>query len=169
MSASAYEPYVISVDATVVNARLAALPDVLLDEMVPAVVESQLLLEREIKERTPTSGAGTLRDSMGALPVMLTESAVRGEVGSALSYALPVELGSRPHRPPIEPLADWVRRKLGKPADEARGIAFGIAAKIAQHGTPAHHMASEGLKATQAQIQELLEAAASRAVSRVGQ
>lgn len=160
-------PYEVSIDTTAVDAALAGASRAILDEMVPAIAEAQMLLEREIKERAPTSGAGTLRDSIGALPIVIGESAVRGEVGSALPYAVPVELGSRPHRPPIEPLADWVRRKLGKRGKEARGIAFAIANKIARDGTRPRHMATEALAATQAQILEMLAAAAERGIRMV--
>ncbi|MBS7539756.1 HK97 gp10 family phage protein [Ancylobacter lacus] len=163
------EPTLISTNFPVIDARLSAAPDILLEEMVPGVVEGQLLLEREIRERTPTSGAGTLRDSIGALPVVVAQPVITGDVGTSLSYAQPVELGSRPHMPPVEPLVDWVRRKLGKRGKEGRGIAFAIARKIAKEGTPAVHMFEEGLKATQAQIQQLLAEAAARGVVRAGQ
>lgn len=162
------EPTLISARIMVISDALAAAPDILLEEMVPAVVESQLLLEREVRERTPTSGAGTLRDSIGALPVVIAEDRVTGEVGTTLAYAQPIELGARPHMPPIAPLADWVRRKLGvKDGKEARSVAYAIALKIARDGTPAHHMFSEGLAATQAQIGEIIAAAAGRAVARI--
>lgn len=162
------ETPVFSINIAVVDAALARAPAVLLEELTPAIVESQLLLEREVREHTPTSGAGTLRDSIGALPVTISETEVSGGVGTSLSYALPVELGSRPHRPPVEPLTDWVRRKLGKKGKEARSVAFAIARKIEREGTPARNMFSEGLSRTQGQIAELLEAAAERATRRIG-
>ena len=160
---------VITANFAVVDAALAAAPDVVIEEMVPAVIESQLLIEREVRERTPTSGAATLRDSIGALPVSISETEVSGVVGTSLAYALPVELGARPHRPPVEPLVDWVRRKLGKGGKEGRAIAFAIAGKIAREGTPAAHMFSEGLAATQKQVHEILAAAAARGLERVSQ
>lgn len=160
---------VFTINIAVVDAALARAPGILIEELTPAMVESQLLLEREVRERTPTSGAGTLRDSIGALPLAISETAISGSIGTSLSYALPVELGARPHRPPVEPLADWVRRKLGKKGKEARSIAFAIASKIEKEGTPARNMFAEGLAATQAQISELLEAAADRATQRIAQ
>lgn len=161
------EPTRITSTFPVIDAALAALPDIMLEEMLPAVVESQLLLQREVSERTPTSGAGTLRESIGAMPVTFSRDAVVGEVGTALHYAQPVELGSRPHFPPIEPLAEWVGRKLGKKGEEGRGIAFAIARKIAKHGTAPRHMFRDGLAATQTQIHEILSAAAERGLRRV--
>lgn len=151
-----------------VVAALAAAPDVVGREIVPAMMEAELLLERAVRDRTPTSGAGTLANSIGALPVVVTETAVIGDVGTALAYAQPVETGSRPHRPPVEPIADWVRRKLGKHPDEAKGIAWGIAGKIAKEGSIGVHMFEKGLAATQTQILEILGAGVDRALGRIG-
>jgi hypothetical protein len=33
---------------------------------------------------------------------------VIGVVGSPLAYALPVEIGTRPHFPPVAAILDWV-------------------------------------------------------------
>lgn len=142
-------------------------PDIVVEELAIGVTAGSLLAEREIRERTPTSGAGTLRDSIGALPVQFTGSAVTGGVGTPLAYAPPVEFGSRPHTPPIEPLKDWVRRKLGKPPEETEEIARKITWKIRAHGTKGAYMFSEGFAFVEAQIREELEAAATRALERI--
>lgn len=162
------DPYVVSTDARVVDAALAAAPDIVLAELELAVLECQLLLEREVKERAPTSGAGTLRDSIGTLPLSLSGTALSGTVGTPLSYAVPVELGSRPHRPPIAPLAEWVDRKLGIKGKAGQRVAWAIAGKIAKRGTPAHHMFGGALEAHRAQIGEIAQGAVERAMGRIG-
>lgn len=162
------EPHTVSINVRVVDDALASAPGILLEELAPAIVEGQLLLEREVSERTP-SFQGLLRDSIGAEPLEVRGTTVSGSVGTALAYALPVELGARPHMPPVEPLVDWVRRKLGKGGKEGRGVAWAVARKIAKKGTPAHHMFRDGLAATQDQIGELLRDAAERAVRRISQ
>lgn len=149
------------------DAMLAA-PDVMLRELAPAVTQGSLLMEREIRDRTPTSGAGTLRDGIGALPVTFLDEIVSGGVGTAVAYAQPVETGSKPHMPPIEPLADWVRRKLGIKGDEARAVAQRIAWKIKKHGTKGAHMFAEGFAATEAQVREEIAAAAGRGLAEIG-
>ena len=160
--------YTITFDSARAMRALEVAPDILIEELVPSVVEAQLLLEREIRELTPTSGAGTLRDSIGALPVEISATSVRGEVGTALSYAQPVETGSKPHMPPVEPIAEWVRRKLGiKDEAEAKSIAFGIARKIAKSGSKGAFMFREGLAASQAQILEILGDGVERALARI--
>lgn len=162
-------PIVVSIriDSAALGRALDTAADVVAEEVLPAVIEAQLLLQREIVERTPTSGAGTLRNSIGALPVVFAERRILGEVGTALAYALPVETGSKPHRPPIEPLIDWVTRKLGLRGKEARRRAHAIAGKIARDGTKANWMFRDGLGAAQAQVYEIIAAGTARALARV--
>lgn len=163
------EPVTLSLRHTFRDAgsAFARAPEILREELVQAATIGSLLLEREVRERTPTSGAGTLRDSIGALPVTIAGPRVSSGVGTALAYAAPVETGSRPHMPPVEPIAEWVRRKLGKKPKEARGIAFAIARKIARDGTQGAHMFAQGLDFARPQIIQLLEAAYASALSRV--
>ncbi|MFP3386732.1 hypothetical protein, partial [Tritonibacter sp. SIMBA_163] len=68
------------------------------------------------------------------------DDGVIGIVGTAALHAVPVEMGSKPHFPPIQPLEDWAHHKLDLPAEEARGAAFAIARKIAAKGTEGAHM-----------------------------
>lgn len=104
-----------------------------------------MFAEREVKEHTPTSGAGTLRDSIGALPVTITGTAVAGGgAGTSLPYAAAVELGSKPHWAPIAPLQDWVQRKLGLSGEEVEAAAQAIQFKIARRGTKGHFMFRDG-------------------------
>lgn len=49
-----------------------------------------------------------------------------------VNYALWVEIGTGPHMPPISPLMDWARHKLGDP-----GIGVAVAIKISRKGTEA--------------------------------
>jgi len=52
------------------------------------------------------------------------------EVTFKSPYAKPVEFGSRPHMPPVEPLEAWAKRHGMKP-----GAGWAIAKKIAEKGT----------------------------------
>jgi hypothetical protein len=141
-------------------------PDIFLEEMTAGVLESSLLASREVQERTPTSGAGTLRNSIGALPVTISGFSVSAGVGTALSYAAPVELGSKPHWAPIEPLVDWVERKLGKSGKEAEGIARAIQYKIAHEGTEGAFMFRDGFAHVTPQVLEILAARVVRGSAR---
>lgn len=146
-------------------------PDIVREEMLPAVWEGTLLLEREIQERTPVGigGGGGLRGSIAARePAVLADNIV-GEVGTAAAHAIPVEIGSRPHFPPITPLVDWAQAKLGLSLEEAEHAGWGIAFKIAAHGTEGQHMFEEGFKAGEARAVAMIEAAAGRIGERMAE
>lgn len=148
-------------------AALAAAPDVLAQELTRAVLTGQMLLERETKERTPTA-SGLLRDSIGAQPVELSGVAVTGVVGTASMYAEAVELGTRPHMPPLAPLTEWVRRKLGLRGDDALAVARAIQRKIRARGTTGAAMFEKALQATAPQLESIVAAAVQRALHRIG-
>ncbi len=52
------------------------------------------------------------------------------EIVYSAPYAAFVEFGTEPHMPPVEPLEQWAKRKLGQ-----EGIGWAIAKKIAKEGT----------------------------------
>lgn len=53
-------------------------------------------------------------------------------------HAAAVEVGSRPHRPPVDPLIRWAELRG---FTDPRGAAWAIAAKIAREGTKPHWFA----------------------------
>lgn len=146
--------------------ELAALwrqaPSICRDELLRAMTEVDLLVQREVQEATPTA-AGTLRSSIHSEET-ISATGVIGMVRSPLNYAEPVELGTKPHFPPVEALADWVRIKLGISDErEARSVAFLIARKIASKGTEGTHM----FKKTMARVEPQLDARFAQARDRI--
>ncbi len=116
------------------KAAWAQAPEIARSELATAMAEADALLEREVKEATPTA-QGLLRGSIFGVEDV-SDTQVIGVVGTPMKYAIPVELGAKPHFPPIEPLIDWVRVKLGITGDkEAKGAAYAIARTIASRGT----------------------------------
>ncbi|HEY9081339.1 hypothetical protein [Magnetovibrio sp.] len=142
-------------------------PDMALDEMVRTTVAATMLLERETKERTPLGVGGRGSGASGSIaaqePQRLAESVI-GEVGSPLAYIVPLELGSRPHRPPIEPLRDWVEHKLNIAPEESERVAWAISTKIAREGTEGAFMFTNAFNANQPQIARMYEAMQARIV-----
>jgi len=111
-------------------------PQIVLEEMATSLMEAMFLLEREIKELIPVGAHGLLRGSVTHKIVALARGqSVSGKVFSPLSYAVPVELGTKPHFPPLAPLRDWAEKKLGVSKSQSRSVAFAIARKIAAKGT----------------------------------
>lgn len=152
--------------------HLGAFPERLGRALFEAMLESELLLERAAKERAPVGvgGAGGYRGSIAAMPPRWTGKKLVGGLGTNSPYAEPVELGTKPHFPPVQPLADWVKAKFGEnDPDAARGIAFCIARKIAAHGTQGQHIFENALKATQDEIGAAFRRATKRALEGEGQ
>jgi hypothetical protein len=105
------------------------------------MVSVTLYLQREAAENTPTA-AGTLRSGWTTSVDVITQlDSVFGRVSNPLPYALPVELGTKPHFPPLAPLINWVEQKLNLYGDEAEAAALGIQRKIGARGTPGYGMA----------------------------
>ncbi len=151
-----------------ITAAWAQSPQIVMQELFVAVTEADALLERAAKERTPSGasggGAGGLKGSIYSDETLAADN-VLGVVASPLSYAEPVELGTRPHFPPIQPLIDWVRVKLGIGDDkEAKRAAYAIARTIAQRGTLGVGMFHLSLAYNEAQVGEFF----SRALERIG-
>lgn len=85
-------------------------------------------------------------------------------------YAAPVETGTRPHFPPIEPLVQWVKRKFNhiRHESEARSLAFIIARSIARRGTRGHLMFQRASDALYAEARPIAERAIAEEIQRRG-
>lgn len=145
-------------------------PRIAHEELSAGLDEALLLLERETKEATPTGAHGLLRGSV--THALMGEAiadgrGVAGKVYSPLNYALPVELGTKPHFPPIEPLRDWVEKKLGVPEHESRSVAFLVARKIASKGTKGAKMFTSALAKNAGQVNAILARRVARIARRL--
>jgi len=105
-----------------------------------------LLVQRDAKRLAPVD-TGLLRASI--MPeVRAQDRTVQGVVGSNVTYAAAVELGSRPHMPPLAALEAWAARH----GTTARAVARGIA----MHGTRPRAFLSGALEENQDRVVELL-------------
>lgn len=135
-----------------------------------AMTETVMLLEREVKRRTPIGVTEVLRGSIAG-EVRYGETADRGVlvggVGTPVAYGEVVEHGRKPggKMPPIDALELWVRRRMWIDGGEAgrrrptvqqaRGIAFAIARKIAREGTEGAHMFEEALRENEDKVRSI--------------
>ena len=96
-----------------VQPAFAALPapDLFNCELTRALLEATALLVRAVKLAAPTPPPLT-RASIGSFITEIPDGLL-GVVGSAQPHVEYVELGTRPHFPPLEPIQDWVRVKFG--------------------------------------------------------
>ena len=136
-------------------------------EALAALLEAELLYQRETVERTPVGvgGGGGLRGSIQAHMPERDGNTLIGIVGTALPYAPAVETGTKAHMPPVQPLRLWVEHKLGLDGEEAEQAAWAIARSIARKGTEGVHMFERAFDATEQQMIAILR----RAVDRVQQ
>jgi hypothetical protein len=93
-----------------------------------------LELQSDVQELTPTA-FGALRASVGTDIDVRPGLGVTGIVGTSLAHAIPVELGTRPHMPPVAPIKLWAEKKLGLTGREAQRAAWAIAMTIKRRGT----------------------------------
>jgi len=145
-------------------------PEIANQEFEAAITEALMLLEGEVKDRTPigvSGGAGGLR---GSITHALGGSKVnmQGKVFSPLPHAASVELGTKPHFPPVAKLVDWAEQKFNISREEAWGAAHAIALKIALHGTKGKFMFTEAFAENENQIVAMFDAAADRVMDRLG-
>ncbi|MBK6402096.1 MAG: HK97 gp10 family phage protein [Rhodocyclaceae bacterium] len=140
-------------DLAILARAFAAAPELARDEARRFLHAATEYLKGEVVERTPAA-AGTLRASIAAA-VEEDGPGLLGVVATALDYAVPVELGTRPHKPPIEPLEQWVRTRLGLTDKAAASAARRIQWKIAHYGTPAAGMFHRGVAAGRANVERL--------------
>ncbi|WP_394789109.1 hypothetical protein [Rhodoferax sp.] len=137
----------------------AAAPKETLRLLLAAMTQATKLVEREVTERMPRGATGLTVGSISS-DAFSTSAGVLGVVGSSQPSAVFVELGTKPHMPPVAALVPWVQAVLGVNAKDAPGVAFLIARKIAIKGTEAKHPFENALIATQSQVIGMFETAA---------
>lgn len=148
------------------EAAFARAPDIVREELLASVTEADQLLEREVKDLTPTA-TGQSRASIFSREQSLPSGAI-GVVGTAQPHVAYVELGTQPHFPPIQALEDWVRVKLGI-SDEKRihGVAYLIARKIAARGTLGVGMFHRTFARQQDAVQRIFDRGMARIAARL--
>jgi len=121
-------------------------------EMIPAVNIGITELVTRLKIRTIKATSAASRAWKRRVARINAWGNVVGSVFTAAVHAIVLEKGARRHRPPIEPLEDWVRRKHGVEfyvgkgdkrreadigdEDDLRKVAEGIQNGIAARGLP---------------------------------
>lgn len=131
----------IKIDSSEIERLVREYPDISREVRTAKLTEALSLLEAEIQKKTPY-GAGPihLRDSIFD-QVAVSGQRVSGVVGTPLEHGIPVELGTKPHFPPIAPIQFWVQKKLRiEDEKQSRAVAFLIARAISRRGTRGQKM-----------------------------
>ncbi|MGD0020827.1 MAG: hypothetical protein ABSC54_00845 [Smithellaceae bacterium] len=130
------------------------------------ITEALLFLEGAVKQATPV-GAGPihLRDTI--FSKVDNGEPVEGILGTPAVYGLPVEMGARPHFPPVEPIQFWVEQKLGYSGKEAASVAFLIARAISKRGTKGYGMFSKTFEQNEAKVISILNSIPADIIARI--
>lgn len=149
-----------------IDSAFRVAPDIVRAELLAAVTESDQLLEREVKDMMPTA-SGVSRASVYSREEVLPDGGI-GVVATAQPHVVYIELGTRPHFPPVAALEDWVRQKFGI-SDERRihGVAYLVARKIAARGTLGVGMFHRSFARQRTQVARIFEGARNRIVARI--
>lgn len=145
---------------------LSRAPEVVRQELSVFMHAATQHLRSEVIDRTPAA-MGTLRASIHASVEGSMADGMLGVVGTSQPYALPVELGTKPHMPPVQALEDWVRQKLGLQGAEVRRVAYLVARKISKVGTKGHFMFRGAFDDNAAEVQRQFDATVSRIAARI--
>jgi len=146
-------------------------PDMVRQEFLVAMTDSNLLLQGELQQQLPrgAGGSGGLAGSVQREEQPLSDT-VLGMVYSNLPHAVYVETGTQPHAVGplgIQALTDWVEAKFGTGGEEATRIAHAIAWKIRRQGTRANPVWQRTFDRMQAALRSRFDSAVRRVVSRL--
>ena len=70
------------------------------------------------------------------------------QFGNTAPYAIIIEQGAEPFKPPLQPLIEWSARQLQVPADdpEAKRMGYYVMKKIEKYGMEPKHVLENGIK-----------------------
>lgn len=136
------------------EAALASAPEIVTAELNAFAHAAVNHLVSEVQDRTPVD-TGHLRREIAGEVLGVSEAGTLGVVGTAVPYAIPVELGTRPH----------VIR-----ARDKKALHFGnVTVKSVKHpGTKGALMFRAAFEANQAQLRREFEATVERILQRIG-
>jgi len=146
----------VTVDLSGVKKLMARYPEIAATVQREKVTDATLLLKRAIKMLTP-EGAGPihLRDTIFH-KIERRGISARGVISTPAIYGEAVELGTKPHFPPVAPIQYWVEKKLGLSGEDAKSTAFLIARAISKRGTEGAKMFHRGLEENEAAVMAIL-------------
>lgn len=157
------------IDGSELERLIRKYPEISRDVREAKILEALALLESAVKKGTPY-GAGPihLRDTVHG-KVRVRGQKVTGILGTPMEHGMPVEMGTKPHFPPIGPLEFWVEKKLGiEDEKQARSVAYAIAWKIKRKGTEGKEMFKGGLDENEHRVMSILQDIGPEIVRRAG-
>jgi len=139
-------------------------PEVIQKKLDSAMYSAVMLLEREVKFRTPVGVFGAQGGLQGSIHGEVQgrgTPVVKGIIGHQSKYGNVIEKGRRAGKswPPEGSLLRWIEVKFGVSEKVAKMIEFPIRAKIGKKGFEGAHMFEKGLEANWPKIQKMFDKA----------
>ena len=157
----------IEIDVRQVNAFWQQSPEIVEDEVSNTLSEASLFIESQLITDLPRGATSHLAQSVASIAPIKQLDGIIAYVGTSLNYAPAVELGTKPHFPPIAPLVDWVRAVMGIEGLEAKDVAFRIARKISRKGTQGKFTFKKVYEQSQSPIEAMFQQMLKRIQQRV--
>lgn len=123
-------------------------------EAKQGLMAAALKVQSQAKQNLTDDGTVHMGRLRSSIRVRKAGDGTYVDVYTNVQYAAAVEFGSRPHFPPIAPLSDWSKKKLGT------DLGYVIARKISREGTPAKPYLFPALEAERPNFPEDVAAAA---------
>jgi hypothetical protein len=115
-----------------------------------AALRTQGLVVDEIQNAEPNAAVDR-GELAGSVHTRMHSDGATVEVRAP--HAVFIDQGTRPHMPPLAPLAEWAMRKFGVNEKQARAIAWGVAKKIEKYGTAPRHFMQKAFERSKPVIQ----------------
>lgn len=142
-------------------------PDMTNREVLATMTEVTLLMQHEVQDLMPVGATGLTRASITA-DAFSTPTGAIGVVASSQPAAVYLELGTKPHMPPVAALVPWVSAVMGLRDEDAKRVAFLVARKISRVGTKAQKPFSRAIEALRGQVDRMFEDCAARVAAQLG-
>lgn len=145
-------------------------PEIAQEEMLRTATEIDVLIQGELMQKLPRGAGGLHGAGLAASPFHEEQAladGVLGMVSTSRPYAEYVEVGTKAHKPPVQPLIDWVEAKLGYHDKHAKGVAFAIRNTIAKRGTHPQPVWQQTYQQLLPTIQQKLQAGLDRIAARL--
>ena len=137
----------------------AKAPQMVMGELSRTLAGASAMLQNKIVTQLPRGATSALAQSVSTIGPITSASTAETLIGSSLIYAAPVELGTKPHFPPIAPLEDWVQAVLGIEDEmEINKVATLIAIKISKKGTKGNFAYRDAFKQSESSVNQQFKA-----------
>lgn len=120
----------------------------------PLVATTLNLITLDIKDHAKRNAPEAFGNLKRSISNTVIKSKMQGIVWARRKYAIFVELGTRPHFPPIAPIYKWTKYVLHT---VDKGVAYAVANKIARVGTEPQPFMAPAVEASELYMRQMFK------------